>query len=114
MLKAFKNTKHNGIHLVFPNGNWLSTIWGVGSYSDNYDIFSDDVVKDFSTFRESNNVEIMFTCGDRLKKKICKKYNEGSTDPIGYLDITQWLEIVNLLATEKSIEKKPGPSKTHE
>lgn len=50
---------------------------------------------------ESDTVEIMFDCGPKLKKRILKKYNDGSEDPIGYLTITQWLEIVHLLAISK-------------
>ena len=40
---AFTNHKHNGVYLQFPNGNAISTIWGVGSYTDNHD-------KSFSQF----------------------------------------------------------------
>lgn len=99
-IKSFANPKHNGIHLNFPNGNWISTIWGVGSYSENHDHKTYDFVADYETFMSSNDVEIMFTCGEKLKKRILKKYNEGEKDPIGYLTITQWLEIVNLLNKE--------------
>ena len=99
MKKSFENFKHNGIYLEFDNGNTISTIWGYGSYTENHD------KGDFDTFDSSKNVEIMFTCGQKLKKGILKKYNEGDGDPIGYLTITQWLEIVNLLNKEIKLKK---------
>jgi len=93
--KAFFNWRLGGIHLNFPNGNTLSTIWGGGSYSENHD--------DFGSITNpkaigSNNVEIMFDCPEELQKKIEKKYNDGDEQPIGYLNIVQWSEIVNLLS----------------
>lgn len=102
--KAFLNTKHNAIQLTFPNGNWISTVWGVYTYSDNYR--PEDINPDpskwhelFQSFMDSDTVEIMFTCSKALKKRILDKYNEGDDDPIGWLSIAQWLEIVNLLAS---------------
>lgn len=95
--KAFYGWEVARFHLNFPNGNYLSTIWGAGTYSDEHDR---DI---FGTLREdrpvfnSNTVEVMFTCPDKLKKKILKKYNDGDSDPIGYLTLPQWIEIVNLL-----------------
>lgn len=100
--KAFENIKHNALHLNFPNGNKLSTIWGRGSYTDNHDFTFDESgnIKDFWTFIGSNNVEIMFTCDKKLEKKILKKFNDGDDQPIGYLTILQWVEIVKMLSKE--------------
>lgn len=91
----------NKFQMNFPNGNWISTVWGAMTYSDNYnlDIPLGGELKDFSSKGLfSNTVEIMFTCPDRLRKRILKKYNGGNEDPVGYLDQKSWLEIVNLLA----------------
>ncbi len=102
--KAFKNTHHNGIHLWFPNGNGISTIWGFGSHTENNGFddrsFPSDLTQKFNTFMESNDCEIMIlNCPSKLLKKIQKKYNEGSDEcVINYLDIKKWLEIINLLA----------------
>lgn len=86
----------------FPNGNHLSTIWGAGSYSENHDREEDwRTTGNMDGFWSSNNVEIMFYCGEKLKKRILRKYNEGGADPIGYLDIQKWSEIVSLLSKEK-------------
>ena len=95
--KAFNNFRTNGLHLNFANGNHLSTIWGGGSYSENHDNLRDVIGP---TAIQSNDVEIMFDCGEKLKKRIIKKYNEGYDQPIGYLTISQWVEIVNLLNKE--------------
>ena len=103
--KGFHNWRANGLHFNFPNGNWLSSIWGGGSYTENHDKLreeTDHVIKTGQqTYLESDTVEIMFDCGDRLKKRILKKYNEGENDPIGYVTFAQWLEIVSLLNKEK-------------
>ncbi len=106
--KAFNNFKHNGIHLTFPNRNMISTIWGVGSYTENHDIDfkNDDLTDMFNTFLESNNVEVMISCGKKLKKRLHKKFGaeEDGGSPhrvIGYLSIMEWLYIVNKVANEK-------------
>lgn len=100
--KSFANWRHNKLKLVFPNGNWISTIWGSGSYTENYDFQTDSIEDKFGyeTFMDSNDVEIMINCGERLSKKIHKKYN-GDGSVIGRLNITQWLEILRLLEKEK-------------
>jgi hypothetical protein len=105
--KAFKNWDIGRLHLNFPNGNHLSTVWADGTYSDNNmsmtvtDWLLSNTGKTPVPTVESNTVEIMFSCGEKLRKKILKKYNEGDDDPIGYLTFDQWLEIVNLLSREK-------------
>lgn len=95
--QSFVNWRPNAFHLNFQNGNHLSTTWAPCSYSDNYDRDFPENPKLHHNF-PSNRVEIMFTCPDKLKKKIIKKFNEGNDDPIGYLNITQWAEIVTLLS----------------
>jgi len=105
--KAFKNWDIGRLHLNFPNGNHLSTVWADGTYSDNHrsmqvtDWLLENKGKTRMPTVESNTVEIMFSCGEKLKKRILKKYNDGDSDPIGYLSQEKWLEIVNLLAKEK-------------
>ena len=100
--KSFNNFKHNGLHLKFPNGNSLSTIWGYGSYSENHDMFDDlkgeDQLKVYTTFKPSNTVEVaILSAPEELIKKIHKKYNfDGSV--CGYLTMAQWLDIVKMLS----------------
>lgn len=104
----FINWRHNAFHLNFPNGNWLSTTFGYGSYSDNHNIDAETGVIDrFDTFYGSQTVEVMFTCGDSLKKRLHKKF-DGDESIIGYLSITDWLYIVNALAkdTTPAIESR--------
>ena len=100
MKKAFNNWKHNAIHLTFPNGNALSTIWGYGSYSDNYN--RDDIPnldKRFNTFFSSNTVEIMILqAPKKLVEKIHKKFNAEDSSVIGRLSMTDWLWIVKQLS----------------
>ena len=97
--KAFNNFRHNGIHFWFPNGNGISTIWGYGSYSDNYNFEPKDkknVMARFETFLDSNSVEVMILkCSQKLLKRLEKKYNEGYKQPFTSLTITEWLDIVN-------------------
>ncbi|MFA5990468.1 MAG: hypothetical protein WC803_12805 [Sphingomonas sp.] len=101
MAKAFENTRHNIIHLWFPNGNGLSTIWGVGTYSDNYDIdmkggnFTDM----YSTFLGSDTAEIMIlNAPEKLKLKIEKKFDSVGNGVIGRLTIKDWLYVVKELS----------------
>ena len=98
--KAFRNFKHNGIHLTFPNGNTLSTIWGYCTYSDNYDMDGGVSVDKFDKFLDSDTVEIMIRqAPDKLKKKIEKKYDfEGNIK--GYLTMEEWLEVVKMLSKD--------------
>lgn len=99
--KAFNNWTHNKIHLTFPNGNSISTIWGYSSYTENYDMNGKDFSIDkFSIFAQSNDAEIMILkCPDKLKKKISKKYKTFEDDNVaGHIDILTWLGILNLLA----------------
>ena len=102
--KAFNNWKHNAIHLTFPNGNAISTVWGYCTYSDNHDLGDDalefDSLKAFQTFMQSDTVEIMILeAPKKLRKLIETKYGFGGDTVKGYLSIKEWLEIVNLLST---------------
>jgi len=100
MMKAFDNCNYNKLHLTFPNGNRISTTWGYCTYSDNHDVPDEENPMDkFNKFRDSNTVEIMILeCPDKLREKIEEKYNFDENIVKGYLNITEWLEIVNLLA----------------
>ena len=101
---SFTNHRHNGVYLQFPNGNAISSIWGVGSYTENHDYKSGrGFATDFSTLigRGSNTVEIMpISNDDKLLKRIFRKCGKkfGDDDVIGWVDITTWLWIVNQLA----------------
>lgn len=92
--KSFGSFRANTLHLKFPNGNTLSSIWGYGSCSENYD---SDGERD--AFLQSETVEIMFFCGEDLKKSLCGLL--GGSNPIGHIDMAKWLCVVNLLANEK-------------
>lgn len=90
--RAFIAHKPNGFRLNFPNGNSLSTVWGVGTYSDNHDA-------DFSRYDErfkegSMTCEIMPDCSEKCKKKISKVCDLDSV--AGYLTFEQWLKVVNI------------------
>lgn len=121
--KAFNNWTHNSIHLTFPNGNAISTIWGYLSYCDNrYHKKDKAIIKDkfdgkayldnFQRFMDCDNCEVMIlNAPDKLLKKIHKKYEFGGDPVKGYVSITEWLEIVNLLAKDnvkKRKEEKKG------
>jgi hypothetical protein len=100
--KAFNNWRHNAIHLTFPNGNAISTVWGYCTYSDNHDRpdldRSLDVSLPFNTFMDSDTAEVMIlNAPEKLIKKINKKYG-GDGSVIGYLNMKQWLEIIRLLS----------------
>lgn len=95
-LKSFTNWRAGAFKLRFPNGNVISTTCASGSYSDNHD----NSALNWRTLDnpvESNTVEIMIDCPEKLHKKIHKKY-DGDGSIIGYLPIEKWVEIVQLLA----------------
>ena len=98
--KAFNNFKHNGIHLTFPNGNALSTIWGYCTYSDNHDMeigYGDN----YNKFFDSDTVEIMIQkAPDKLRKKIEKKYDFDGDNVKGYLTMEEWLDVVKMLSKD--------------
>ena len=108
--KAFHQHRLNGFALTFPNKNWISTIWGDGTYSENHWLSTEhpffkqmgmqkyNIIYDVRL--KSDTVEIMIQCGEKLAKRIHKKYG-GDGSVIGHLNIMQWLEIINLLAKEK-------------
>lgn len=100
--RAFGNAQPNKVQLNFPNGNWLSSVWGWGCYSDwgSSRMMSGGDKPQISEFAASNLVEVMFTCGDRLHKRLHKKF-DGDGGVIGYLQFDEWLYIVNALANEK-------------
>jgi len=99
--KAFKNLRHNKIHLTFPNGNAVSIIWSSGSYTENHNFEGTTEDKyGYDTFMESDTCEIMIlNAPDKLYKKIHRKYNtESGNSVIGWLKITQLVEILSLLS----------------
>lgn len=98
--KAFTNWRGGAFYLKFPNGNELSTTFASGSYSENHDLDRNfESWKSLEKPVESNTVEIMvLKCPDILYKKIYKKYGDEGNSVIGYLTMTQWLEIVALLS----------------
>lgn len=108
MEKAFRNWREGAVHLNFPNGNHISTTWARSSYSDNHDTEYPDIntPPKYATDRikpivESDTCEIMFDCSDALEKRLLKQFNDGDSQPIGYLSVQNWVNIVNRLANEK-------------
>lgn len=100
--KAFCNHKINGVRITFPNGNSISTVWGVGTYSDNHDYSSGDIIEDYSNPIKdgSSTAEIMIlTAPERLIKKIYNRLAKDSGNSvIGWVNATDWLWVLNQLA----------------
>ena len=111
MEKAFRNWREGAIHLNFPNGNQISTTWAaIGSYSDNHDLQTDyskpRVGDRIDPVVESNTVEVMITCGEKLQKRLEKKFNDGYAQPLGYLTMEDWLYVVDKVSKEKTLSNK--------
>lgn len=98
--KAFNNWRHNAIHLTFSNGNSISTIWGYLTYSDNHDYKSnEDAVNYFNSFMQSDTCEIaILKAPKKLRREIEKKYDFDEDSVKGYLNIAEWLDILNMLS----------------
>jgi hypothetical protein len=101
--RAFSCHRKNGVYLKFPNGNAISTIWGVATYSQNHD-------GDFSNFEkqlDSMDCEIMPITEDKdLLEQIFQHFNRSSKDDsvIGWVSITDWLWVLNQLAKDSNKE----------
>ena len=97
--KAFNNCAHNKLYLTFPNGNSLSTIWGYGTYSDNYNAGAElPIMERFSTFMSSDTVEIMvMKAPQKLIDKINRRF-KTSDSVIGRLGMSDWLWVVKELS----------------
>ena len=90
MTKAFNNYKQNGLLLTFENGNSISTIWDNFSYSEN---------KDRDNTTDSEDAEVQVHCSNELLKELQEE--RATTDSVfGYLNINEWLDIVNRVAKE--------------
>lgn len=96
LAKAFDNVRHNVFHLKFANGNTLSTIWSPGSYTENRDYKMEDFIKKWEQFTDTNTVEVMYSCDSKTEKKIIRKY--GKDNPLGYLQIEQWVDVISILS----------------
>ncbi len=116
--KAFVQHRINGFYLNFPNGNGLSTIWGVGTHTENHmrieeislanmDIKNDKdwhekYMKQWNTPLSSNDVEVMPDCSPDVYKLLTDTFPENENSGIfDNLTFTQWLQIVNILNENK-------------
>ena len=102
--KAFtqhRGERLNGFRLTFPNGNSISTIWSQGSYCDNndFEIMGEDGHLDEKKLNcplSSDTCEAMVDCPEITLDLLKEKFD--GDNPFGYLTITQWLEMLNILA----------------
>lgn len=100
-MKSFNIRTKGGFHLKFENGYILSTQFGYGSYSENYNNYEAFSGKGFI---ESNNAEIAIWKEDNSKyfstkeifEKIGKKIND---DVAAKVSFDEWLKIVDILKT---------------
>lgn len=102
--KAFVNHRNNGFVLNFPNGNWLSTIWGEYSYSDNHDLDFDieELKKGINKKLSSNTCEVMPNCSELVFKLLEATFPEEANGGIFcYLTFEKWLKMVNILNENK-------------
>ena len=105
MRKAFTNHVYNGVNLVFPNGNSISTIWRRGTYTENQNFTAGDLMESYPTLIEegSSNAEVTITTSN--EKLLNKIYRKCDTEPdngvIGHVDINTWLWILNQLSKDQ-------------
>lgn len=103
--KAFSNWRAGAFYLSLPNGNHISTTWAGGSYSENHYERPREVTGHYGSLEpsvDSDTVEVMVTCGEKLLKRLEKKLNEGCSQPFAYLKFDDWLYLVNAVANEKT------------
>jgi len=118
--KSFANHRNNGVYLEFPNGVSISTVWGYGNYCENYDwehpdgkvsiknMTAESVMKQFEKIPEgSSDVEIMiFGASDIFIRRLSNEFGGGGDNPWGYINIMDWLKIVNRCANYRPRKKK--------
>lgn len=106
--KAFSQHRNNAFYLKFPNGNALSTIWGAGSYTENHNrgfekpYSPENFQKAWNERMDSDDVETMPSCSESVKKILDEKFPDNENGSVfSNLNFTQWLEMVNILNTNK-------------
>ena len=105
--KAFIQHRINGFFLHFPNGNTISTVFGPGSYSDNYNILNTSPKNIIKAFNEpvkkgSNTVEVMPGCSALVKKLLDATFPDKSNGSVfGHMTFPEWLKMVNILNENK-------------
>ena len=106
------NHKNDGVYLEFDNGFKVSTIWGSGSYSENYNIdYKLPIDEQFAKHEDgSGTVEVYFTDipkgGERLHKSLLKKYNDEYEQPIGNLKVKDWMDLIQKVNRWKPLTKE--------
>ncbi|MBE9541538.1 MAG: hypothetical protein IMF01_04400 [Proteobacteria bacterium] len=91
----FAITYCKGFHITFPNGLTLSTQFGSGNYCDNHDI--EIGVKTQKVKSQNVEIAIWDKEGAWLTKQTYEeKFNKEIGDDVaGYVEIEEWLEIVD-------------------
>ncbi len=96
----------------FGNGVSFSTIWGIGSYTENRDIdkaWGDiGIVEAYDKHDfDTGTVELYFLTGDKkLYRKLAKKYSEWDIDGGHHFDtlpVEKWFEIINICIKYKAL-----------
>lgn len=102
----FVNCRANAFHLNFPNGNHISTIFGWGSYTENHMAYRNNAGLPNSyleAFTGCETAEIMFDCSPRLEKKILKYLQWEGNQPVGHVNIIEWVWVVGKLSNERRL-----------
>ncbi len=89
---SFKTCGNKGFHITFPNGVTVSTQFGGGNYSSNYNA----EIKAISSDMSANTVE--FAAWDKdgkwVTKQILRRLRLKTHDDVeGYVDIKLWLRL---------------------
>jgi hypothetical protein len=87
MMKEISSHKKGAVYFQFDNGNTLSIIWGWATYSDNYDLDSDEPGR-----LNSTTVEIMPGGHPAFIKWMQKKYDGDSV--CGYVPVSELTAIL--------------------
>ena len=96
----FRTTNNKGFQVTFPNGLTLSTQFGRGNYCENR-------MKQLTGDAQSKNCEIAIIdeSGAWRTREILDTIEEvdlaGTDDVEGYLNISEWLLILNKVANYK-------------
>ncbi len=110
--KAFGITMAKGFHLTFPNGYTISTQFGGGNYSDNYNEPIERQNKDMF----SNVVEIAIWNGNG--KWVTSKAYKAMTgkdlgdEVAGWTSIAMWKKFLDWTASRRKAKEKKNENTT--
>jgi hypothetical protein len=95
--KGFRSCENKGFHIRFPNGWIVSTQFGAGNYSENYNLLFDEAVRRNKPDLESEDAEIWCWNPDAEEQ-----YPES---PLANQSPAQLLKLLNKISKKRRVRR---------